>query len=239
MLAAHLVEGLEAPANYSVLLAGDDPDSKDRAFHFVYRGFSPAVRTRDPRRLIAALLARLSGHLDTDRGDHLRLDSLALVSGDVAVLIPGEVRHVMPTIERRLNTRGLRVVDHAWTGLDPDTGEVVVSEPSLDIDVAALADFTRAVPLPRRPDPAVTPGRYRLAGWAFGLGHAHSGPITRPQAVALACPQVLNARALGAQRALDGLVRAIRSIEPMAVWADTPADLVEPLAALADTAASD
>ena len=79
----------------------------------------------------------------------------------------------------------------------------------------------------------MAPGRYPLAGWGFGLGHAHTGPIGRAQAVALACPQVLNTAALGAQQALDGLVRAIGNVQPVAVWADSPAELVEPLAALA------
>ncbi len=216
-----------------MLLAGDDPDSKDRAFHFVYRGFNPVVRTRDPDRLVAALLARLAGHLDHGRYDHLRLDSVALVAGDVAVLAPAEIRYVMPTLERRFNSRGLRVVDHPWTAIDVETAELVVNEPVLEVDAPSLARLTRAIPAPRRPDPPVAPGRYRVAGWAFGLGHDHSGLVTRAQAVALACPQVLNVATLGAQRTLDGLARAIRSVDPVAIWADSPVGLVEPLAALA------
>ena len=232
-LAAHLVEGVDAPANYSVLLAGDDPESKDRAFHFVYRGFNPVVRTRDPERLVAALLGRLAGHLDHGRSEHLRLDSLALVTGDVAVLVPAEIRYVMPSLERRLNTKGLRVVDQPWTAIDVETSELVVAEPALDLAPEARARLVGAFPRPRRPEPPVPPGRYRLAGWAFGLGHAHNGPVSRAQAVALACPQVLNVAELGAQRTLDGLARAVRGVEPVAVWADSPVGLVEPLAALA------
>ena len=232
-LIAHLVEGVEAPNNYSILLAGDDPESKDRAFHFVYRGFNPVVRTRDPQRLVPALLSRLAGHLDHGRSDHVRLDSVALVAGDVAVLAPAEIRYVMPVLERRLNSKGLRVVDQPWTALDVETGELVVTEPALDVDPEAQARLTRAFPRARRPDPPVAPGRYRVAGWAFGLGHAHNGPISRSQAVALACPQVLNVAELGAQRTLDGLARAIRSVDPVAMWADSPAGLVGPLVSLA------
>ena len=233
VLAAHLVDDVEAPANYSVLLAGDDPSSRNGAFHFLYRGFTPAVRTRDPERLVAALFGRLAGHLDDGRIHQVRLDSLALVAEDRAVLVPAEIRYVIPTLERRLNAKGLRVVDQPWAALDIETGELVVDEPALGIDRSALAELSEVVPRPRRPDPPVRPGRYRLAGWGFGLGHAHEGPISRAQAVALACPQVLNGRELGAQRLLDGLAGAVRIVDPMAVWADSPAALVTPLVALA------
>ena len=233
VLAAHLVDDVEAPANYSVLLAGDDPESRDRAFHFVYRGFNPVVRTRDPQRLVAGLMARLAGHLDHGRTDDIRLDSLALVAGEVAVLVPPEIRSVMPTLERRLNTKGLWVVDQPWTAVDPDTGEVLVRKPTLEVDSTAMTRLIAAFPAPRRPDPPVAPGRYRLAGWGFGLGHAHSGPIRRSEAVALACAQVLNVRELGAERTLDGLARALSTVQPVAVWAESPGALVTPLVALA------
>ena len=231
-LAAHLVDDVDALPNYSVLLAGDDPESKDRAFHFVYRGFNPVVRTRDPQRLVTALLARLAGHLDDERGDRIRLDALALVAGDVAVLAPSEIRYVMPTLERRLNAKGLRVVDQPWTALDTETAEVVVEEPALDLDPAARERLVAAFPRPRRPEAVVAPGRYRLAGWGFGLGHAHDGPISRAVAVTLACPQVLNFVELGAQRTLDGLAAAVDTVQPVAFWADSPDGLVQPLAAL-------
>lgn len=233
VLAVHLIDDVEAPANYSVLLAGDDAESRDRGFHFLYRGFTPVVRTRDPRRLVAGLLSRLAGHLDDGRTDDIRLDSLALVAGEVAVLVPPEIRYVMPTLERRLNTKGLRVVDQPWTALDPDTSELVVREPTLEVNSAAMTRLVAAFPVPRRPDPPVAPGRYRLAGWSFGLGHAHSGPIRRSEAVALACAQVLNVRELGAQRTLEGLARALSTVQPVALWADSPGALVTPLVALA------
>ena len=76
-------------------------------------------------------------------------------------------------------------------------------------------------------------GRYPLAGWGFNLGEAHTGRISRPEAVALALAQVLNFSDLGAQPTLDSLVHALRGIQPVSVWADSPMGLAKPIAALA------
>lgn len=232
-LAGHLAEHVDAPANYSILLAGDDPKTKDRAFHFLYRGVVPVVRTRDPERLLAGVMSHLAGHLESGPDDDLRLDSLALVRDNVAILVPPAITYLIPRLERRLNASGLRVVDQPWSALDPETAEVVVVEPGLEVAHSARARLVAATPGPRRIDPPVAAGRYRLVGWGFALGDGDSGAIPRSLAVALACTLVRNGHELGLQRTLDGLVGAIRAVQPVGVWAETPSELVASLVALA------
>jgi len=215
-----------------VQLAGHDT-SQSKGFHFLYRGITPVVRTRDAHRLLEGLFAHLSGHAHDQRDTHLRIDALALVHGDTAVLAPADMQTVMPLLERRLNANGLRLVDRPWVAIDPATGELVVPEPTLDIDRSALDGLDELVPPPRRADPPVAPGRYRIVGWGFGRGETDAGPLSTASAVVCAVDEVLNLKRVGAQRVLDGLTDTLRGAKKVALWADDPEGLVDHLAALA------
>lgn len=229
----HLVAGVSAPANYSLQLAGHDPDQPDATFHFLYRGFNPVIRTTDPRRLFDGLRTFLEGHL-VDRGDGLvRLDAMALVGRGRAVLAPADSRHLLAAFERRLNVGGLRVLDRMWATIDPVDGQLVVDEPVLEIDETALSAGLDHLPAARRPDSAVEPGRYPITGWAFGLGSARSGPILGAEAIVSGARLAVNTPSVGGQGVLDAVSKVMAAAPAVALWVDDPTELATPLLELA------
>jgi hypothetical protein len=240
-LAAHLVENVEAPANYSVQLGEPSRSGAGTGFHFLYRSSASVVRTRDARRVARGLFTHLSSHrVDLGRG-LLRVHGVTLVAGGTAVLAPSVLRQWPELIERRLNGQGLRFADTPWALVDAARAEVVVPEPSLEVDWSALDRLDPPAGGRARPDPPVEPGRYPLVGWAFRVAPDVTGRLSRAQAVMHAMQLTIGAiDADGGrddlQRALDGLASLVREIEPAAVAWNDPVELVEPLVALASGA---
>jgi hypothetical protein len=234
-LASHVVDGVEAPANYSVQLG--DTSGASAGFHFLYRSSSSVVRTRDARRVVRALVTYLSSHRLDDVGhwdpDLIRLHAVTLVTGEVALLAPAILRLWPELIERRLNARGMRFADTPWALLDPARGEVIVPEPSLEVDWSALDGLDALTAGRDRPDPSVPPGRYPIAGWAFRVKPEQAGRLSRAQAVMQALQMTIGSLERGAQRALDDLVSIVRRVEPAGIAWKEPGDLVAPLLALA------
>jgi hypothetical protein len=240
-LAAHLVDDVEAPANYSVQLGEPSTSGAGAGFHFLYRSSASVVRTRDARRVVRGLFTHLSSHHVDPGPGLLRVHGVTLVAGDTAVLAPAALRQWPELIERRLNGQGLRFADTPWALVDPARAEVVVPEPSLDIDWSALDPLDMLAGGRGRPDPPVAPGRYPLVGWAFWVGADVTGRLSRAQAVMHALQLTIGAIDAGAgrgdvQRALDGLAAVVREIEPAAIAWDDPIELVQPLVALASGA---
>ena len=185
------------------------------------------IRTRDLRRLVDGLLAYLSAAVERP-GDTLRVDVLALVKDGAAILAPSAIRSSLASIERRLNAKGLRVVDRPWACVDATAGELVVAEPELSVDPLALDELGRV-----GRDGAVMPGRYPVVGWAFGVGQEEQGPISRALALTLAGSRLVDRATLQPQVALDRLASLVSRLRPVAIWGETPQELVGPLAALA------
>ena len=114
------------------------------------------------------------------------MNGVALVGEHGALIAPAALRQWMAAVERRLNVRGLRVVDAPWVLVDVDTNEVVVPDPAaagLAVDGDAFRALDDLAPA-SRPDPAVAIGRYPLNAWAFiGDGTA----MTRAQGSRTRC----------------------------------------------------
>lgn len=233
-LRAHLARGVEAPPNYSVQMGHEAAHGRVSGLHFLYRGAEKVVRTRDPERVVRALLNHLSSHARTAPAGMLKVAGTAFVAGDVAVITPSPVRFFLEAAERRLNASGLRVVDTPWALVDPERAELVIPEPALEVDWSELARLGAALTGPRRPDPCVPPGRYPVAGWALLTPREQAGRLRRPLAVAMAAETLMELAEADAQRLLGGLVDAMRNVEPEGInWHHTrPAEMVASLVAL-------
>ncbi|HEX2046724.1 MAG TPA: hypothetical protein VHF27_03110 [Acidimicrobiales bacterium] len=230
-LAAHLVDPDDDPAspNFSLHVADDAGERGAKEFHLLHHGTTAVVRTRDLRRLVDGLLGYLSAAVERPDDDTLRLDVLALVRDGAAVLAPAGIRPLLPSVERRLNAKGLRVVDRPWSCVDVTTGELVVPEPELAVDRSALEPLGRG----SRHDGAVPPGRYPVVGWAFGAGREAQGPISRALALTFAGGRLLDRRTLDPQAALDRLAAVLGRLHPVGMWVERLEGVVDPLAALA------
>jgi len=195
----------------------------------LYRGVTNVIRTLDVGRLVDGLLGHLSSFVERREPGWLRLDALAFVRNDVAVLVPAQIRSSMATIERRLHGKNVRVVDRPWACVDVDRHELVVPEPALTVHTAALGELRAG---DRSVERAVPPGRYPLVGWGMAAGPGEQGRISRAMAATLAGATVVDRTDLEPQAMLNLLARLVAGVDPIALWADRPADLVRPVLAL-------
>lgn len=233
ILAAH-VGDVDAPANFSALLAADTPP---RGFNFLYRADEILVRTRTPRRVVRTLLHHLSEFAapapDTTAP---KLAAVGFVAGGRAVVAPERIRTELPNIESRLNARGIAVVDAPVLHVDTRTASIVVPEPALTVDAAALADFERRQPSTARELEPVAAGRYPIAAWAFTTDSERIGPLPVAPAVAAAAQQVVNADGFGAQAVLDDMVALLSAAPAFGMWWDDAAELTRQLLDLSEIA---
>jgi hypothetical protein len=163
-LASHRVgEDEQAPACYSVLL-GDRPGRASGALKRLLQAETTVVRSRSSRRVLLGLAAYLAGHASRPRDGLVRTRDVAVVGGGQALVLPLEVSDLLEQLTPRLARLGLVVVDEPYVSLDLRGAELVVSEPSLDLDPSVLDEV--AEPSGRFAEPPrVEPGRYGIRGW--------------------------------------------------------------------------
>jgi hypothetical protein len=225
------VEEPAAPANYSIQVADSTAgDRSPQGYHFLFRNIQTVVRSRDVGRVVTGLFSYLSGHFDR-ADDYLQVDALVVIFDGSALIVPADVRHHLPMIERRLHREGFRVVDAPFVLIDPAGPDVVVPRPAVGVDWSVLDQWSTAHLSGRHRDPAVPAGPYPLKGWAFGLGPV--GELSPARAVTHAGAALLNPHELGTQRALDMLAELVTSVTTMRLWAGEPEGLVGPLVELA------
>jgi hypothetical protein len=231
-LAAHLVRGVDAPPNYSVQIEGPQGRAPVAGLHFAYEGAAVVARSRDPRRVLLALVNHLAARrLDTP-ADLLRVSATVLVGDGWAVLAPVAVRGARDVLERRLLACGMRIVDAPAALVDTERVEVVVREPALEVDWSALDVLEGLVP---RSGPADVPppaGRYRLLGWGMLIEGREPGPIDAALAVASAAQALSDLPDAGAGDALRRLASLTDHVRFAAVEWGAPADITAGLAAL-------
>jgi hypothetical protein len=230
VFSAHVDDDVEAPTNYSLRMASGPKNRRSTGFHLLYRGSTIVLRSRDPKRVIQGTISQLDSHA-RDYTGLLRIQGMALVNDHGALAVPALLREYLPQMERRLNVRGVRVVDLPWVLADPVTREIVVPEPGLDIASAAVDRFAETHDAGRE-DPPVPPGRYPMLGWSF-FGE---GVPTRGFAVAMGAR--ITARSPGAslQDSLDSLADIVRHVEPHHLTWDEPAALTKPILRLMEAA---
>ena len=209
ILGQHHVAAVEdGPPNYS-LGVGDGANAGRKGVHRLYRGGNLVVRTREPARLVRGLLSHLSGLLEVERQDHIMVLAAGVVRDGEAVVVPRDLRGMLDQVQRRFDQARLQLVDTPWILIDPVTAELVVPEPIVEYDAAALVDFTREYPAIGRELAEVPPGRYPIRGWAFIPLYRMQGSLTRASALVEAFGVTLNLESFSGRRALEVLSRAI------------------------------
>jgi hypothetical protein len=162
LLAAYLVEGIEAPANLSVRIGGstvegEDPEAEEAAvngngkrrsghgqqIHLLYRSSSLVARSREPSRILSALVSYLGAFLEEDPASLLKTSMVGMVADGHAIVAPRPLLGSLKVLQPRVERQGLRFVDTPYATIDPATGELVVPGEPLDIDEAALHSRSR------------------------------------------------------------------------------------------------
>lgn len=227
-LVAHVVDDVQAPANYSLRQA-----EAAGHFHFLYWGGMVAVRTLGTTRLLRGLLSHLFSHGEPLPGLQ-RVDVMTLVRDGVAVLAPPVLRHDLARLERPLAQRGFAVLDAPVADVDLGRKELVVPALPTTVDLAPVDALTPG-DTTRRPEVVVSPGRYPLACWAF-LDTGEPRALGRAEATELALAGFAKLVNLDPQRALLGLGALFASVPAVTVADGSPSDVARALDSLLPTA---
>jgi hypothetical protein len=212
VLGQHLMPDAAAPPNLSLRTASSDGVRSHRMFHKC----ETTVRTRSLQRLLRAVCAHLDAHADEDDTTTVQVDAVALTLDGLAILLPPELRPLLPA-EEALLRRGFHLLDAPTAALDPEGGELVVREPAFALDEAALAEAAALAPEPDDVVPAVAPGRYPVRCVVHLVASGQPSAPSRATLVARGNRRVRNREAVGAQTALSAVARATLDTDRLVV----------------------
>ena len=163
-LADIVVRDGRVPANYSIY-AGPRSPSGEAAGYRIYAGCRQVFTTRLLQRAIAVLVGYLHDFLPEAhlQGRYLKVVGLALVHEGEAILIPWQLRFRSPSLERRLTSDGIRLLESTTVLVDADRRQLVV--PPWRVAAAPLATGAPRDFFAER----TASGRYQLRAWCATL----------------------------------------------------------------------
>lgn len=190
------------------------------------------VRTRDPARALRALLEAINFAITdrfatADSGPVVQTRTLALGSAAGVVLVPATYRSVGPSLQARLATRDMGIVDVTRPTINLATAELVIDEPDLGHDPAVLAERSRPVTsgleLPQLP-----PGHHRLHAWCV----SHPGPshTAFSPAHAAAATMSLVVQPTDPEERFRSLIGLFRQVQGIGLWYGSERELLDAIA---------
>lgn len=223
LLQAYVVDVEGAPANYSLLVRDAETDRRPtRHVHLLYRSLTAVARSRNPGRVVHALLHHLDSVAHPPADHLLTVRAIPLLAGDRAMLVPIELLADLKTIQPHLRRAGLRVVDVPYATLDPATAALVVPPCGLDLHPGALAKLDQLERSGGTEDAPVAPGHYPLAGWAFLAGDP-TGLMSAPRARLWAYPTAIDGARRGVPTTLGNLDHLLARTTSVSVAKSPPA----------------
>lgn len=230
-LGNYLVEGVEAPPNFSVIIGGEPGHGEvGSGLHFLYRNHMAMVRSRRPGRVLEGLFAYLASHLPSEGTNGLlRVNGVGLVKEGRAVLAPSMITNWTDILSPRLYRSGVQFVDAPGVSVDLDRGEMVVEESGLDVDRRPLAPLKTNGSAGSEPA-AVEPGRYPLVSWGFFTGDDRQmGRISPARAIVAAAPSLIQTSGVKPAKVIEGLGRVFSMTAPVSVGSPYRGDLASKL----------
>lgn len=168
------VEDPRAGHSYSVALpsVADGADgSGPSGLNLLVQPGRATVRSRDPGRILKALLADLHDrvHNTASAADRRRVNAVAVgvntPDGWAGGLIPLNFLGFAPRLQSLLAERGVALCDTPHPELDLATGDLVIPEPAVPHDPAVIDDVTLDLTGIRGELPPLPPGSYPFHGW--------------------------------------------------------------------------
>ncbi|MEO7556110.1 MAG: PqqD family peptide modification chaperone [Acidimicrobiales bacterium] len=212
----HVAVADEPPPNYSVVLAPGSASGQARGLNLLLDGGTTVVRSRSPQRVVRALLHHLSARVTVESlladRRYLAVVGLPAVRGGRAYLLPNALRF-SDQAQPRLAVAGFSLVDVPFAVVDVLDAALVVPEPALHVDHAAL----ELVPDPvsgRAEGGWVPPGRYPLAAWVLPFDDEDRPAVSaRTAAVGAAVPFLIGAEPVAGMVAkLDTLFEQVPTV---------------------------
>lgn len=170
------IDDPRAGYSYSVALSGlaTAPGGRvGRNMNLLAQPLRAPVRSRDPARILRALLSDLHDRIHGPAANEGRVRALAIPVrvGDGVGLIPLAWHSFAPRLQALLAARGVALGDAPHPEIDLATAEVVIPDPAIPHDPAVIAGVSLDLTGARGELPAVLPGRYPMRGWCT----AHPG----------------------------------------------------------------
>lgn len=222
LLGAFVADVDGAPPNFSVSVRDQPAGARTpRPVHTLHRGSRTVARSRDPGRIVRALLRHLDAVAHPPGAGLLVVRAVPLVAGDRAVLAPAKMGTDLAAVQPHLRRAGLRLADVPHATVDPERGELVVPDVRLDLRPSGLR---RLEELDRSADddPPVPPGRYPLVAWAFAAGEP-IGEMPARRGRLWAYPTVVDAP--GVETTLSLLDRVLEHTAAVSVPSGVPAQV--------------
>ena len=212
-LAAHVLDGVEAPRNYSIAVHADHQRGV-RPLHSLWHEYSLLARSRSPGRVVRALLGYLGDHVDA-RPSFVRVPAVTMIGPSGAVVADPSLRNHRPRLTRLVRTFALQVADSRTADID-DSGELVVSPSPLHVDESALDSSEMGGP---RADPDLPPatGRYPIRGWLLRTPPTAPEP-SKARALSMVMSRAVGATDIGGQRTIDALARSVENARVRGFW---------------------
>lgn len=223
LLAPHLcADDREAPPNFSLRTSAGRRGGA-ATLHTLYRGHVPVATARTTRELVEALLWQLERHACAVRRDVVCIDGVVLLSRRGPLLLHPSLTAAAYRIERRLAGRGGLLSPSPVAHVDPSTGAVVLTAPSVRIRATALATIDRLHAALGSPVRRLDAGQRALAGYVDATSDP-ARPVPRPAAAVVGTfPQVVNRDQLGNRTSLETLGRAFTGTVNESVLIAAPA----------------
>lgn len=142
----------------------------------------------------------------------------------LGLLLPKEALSSLVMVQRSLSEHGITLINEPFAHIDPVRLELVVLEPRVSLDEAAVSHLRTLTAGPPESAPA-SPGRYALRYWLHGVGGEGSEELSQGAAVA---------RSLGAVVAepgeladlVDPITRLVAATRVEVVPIDGPTELI-------------
>lgn len=196
--------GLESPySNLRVAIHEEGAATGPEALNVLYHKCKPALRSRNPRRVLEALVSWVDSYRHGSRSDVVAVNAQAIMRDGRCVLFSHALDRDVRMARRKLIANGLAVADDPIVLIDPVRAEVVIEPPAFSIDSSVLTEADRSID---ETDRAVPPGRYPVQAVLVWARKPTGSVMSRARGIySLAYPAV-NGQALGPQTLLDQLV---------------------------------
>jgi thiol-disulfide isomerase/thioredoxin len=200
-----------------------------RCLNLLVQPGQPTVRSRDPARVLQALLSRLTDEMvpfDPACG-RLQIDAIAVVHAWGAALLPRALHGFAPRLQAVLARNDVALADVRYPQVDLSTADLVIPEPSIDHDPGTLdAVANHADVIAERA--SVRPGRYPLTTWCVvNPGPPGAKPLSPAEAAAATLSTTLNTD--DAPERVRQLGRLFTKVDGYGIWYDSEIEAISAL----------
>lgn len=229
------VSDMRAGHSFSVALhttTQKDAQRGIRELNLLIQPGLPPIRSRDPSRVLHALLSSLSENTTTFDPTHrtIQTRTLAAIHSGGAALLPWELTGFAPRIQGLLAREGIALADVHYPEVNVDIAELFIPEPNLSYD-HEVVDEISSPPHSSTELQLIGSGHYPLTAW-FVVQPGPLGATTLSRAEAAAAVLSVTLHATDPPSRMYRLGQLFHNMAGIGLWYN---DEAEVFAAIAET----